>query len=171
MVRALRDAERARALGAQARAEAMRALYAGNIQAANGALATNGTGPSPGLWAALRVNHAVLSPTEAKDLDVEFSLVNDGDAVVDPKLAESRILINGKVLEESGLILGNGPRDARARALGPGDHLRLAYALGDFFKKPGTYRVSWRGTNFQSSDVVFRVLGDEKRPAQGASSP
>jgi hypothetical protein len=181
VVRAQRDAERARALGARARAEAMRAMYATNIRAANRSLATRGattTGAGPadtasgiGLWAAIRVNHPVLSEAEAKDLDLEFSLVNDGDAVVDPKLAESRIVVNGKDLEDSGLILGNGPRDARSSALAPGGHLRFAYALGTYFKEPGTYRVSWHGHRFESPVVIFRVLPDEKPSSECSPRP
>src|SRR5690349_13408949 len=37
------------------------------------------SGAGPGLWAALAVNHAVFLPEEAKALNVEFTLINDGD--------------------------------------------------------------------------------------------
>jgi hypothetical protein len=91
-------------------------------------------------------------------LIVEFTLVNDGEATIDPKIGASRIVVNGTELEDSGLILGNGPRDARFDALPPGDNLRFVYALGDHFKEPGVYRVSWQGASFRSPEVEFRVL-------------
>ena len=112
-----------------------------------------------GLWAALTANHAVFRRGETNGLNVEFTLVNDGGVTVDPKIGESRIVVNGEELADSGLILGNGPRDARFAALPPGDYLRFSYALGDHFKEPGVYRVSWRGADFRSPEVVFRVLG------------
>lgn len=71
-------------------------------------------------------------------------------------------MVNGEELADSGLVLGNGPRDARSAALPPGDHLSFGYALGDHFREPGIYRVSWRGANFRSPEVVFRVLPDRE---------
>ena len=107
------------------------------------------------------MNHAVFLRGEEAGLSVEFTLVNDGEAEIDPKIGESRIVVNGKELADSGLILGNGPRDARFAALPPGEHLRFGYALGDHFQEPGIYRVSWRGANFRSPEVVFRVLAKD----------
>jgi hypothetical protein len=161
---AMREAERARA-------EAERARYVAQVRSAEAAFdATKvGTADGPaagpptarrqgGLWAALALNHPVYEQGQTKDLSIEFTVVNDGDRVVDPKIAESRIIINGEDLADSARILGAGPRDARYGALPPGDHLRFVYALGDYFKRPGVYRVSWRGEHFRSPEVVFRVL-------------
>jgi hypothetical protein len=116
------------------------------------------SGAGPGLWAALSVNHAVFRPEETKALNVEFILINDGDRVLDPRIADSRIIIDGKELADSGFILSNGPRDARFDALPPGEILRFAYALGKYFEEPGVYRVSWQGVGFRSPEVVLRVL-------------
>jgi hypothetical protein len=104
------------------------------------------------------MNYVVFHRGEVDGLKVEFTLVNDGEATIDPKIGESRIVVQGKELAESGLILGNGPRDARFAALPPGQCLRFNSSLGDYFKEPGNYRVSWRGANFRSPEVVFRVL-------------
>ena len=163
------DAER------RARAEAARAQYVAQVRAAQAQFASKATDPADhpeegstarkrgGLWAALGVNHAVFRRGEAKGLNVEFTLVNDGEAIIDPKIGESRIVVNGEELADSGLILGNGPRDARFAALPPGEHLRFGYALGDHFQEPGVYRVSWRGANFRSPEVVFRVLPEKAK--------
>jgi hypothetical protein len=144
-------------LSARARAEFLAAR-----QARQGTLATMETAPSveprDGLWAALSVNHAVFRPEEAKDLNIEFSLINDGGEVLDPGIGDSRLIINGKELADSGFLLSNGPRDARFAALPPGGHLRFAYPLGKTFETPGVYRVSWRGAAFRSPEIVFRVL-------------
>ena len=111
-----------------------------------GAIPPGATGPaagkSPGLWAALSVSHAVFAANEAKELVLEFTIVNDGSQPIDPEIDRSRIIINGKELEESGLILGNGPRDARFTSLPPGDSIRFTSRLGHLFKVSGTYRAS-----------------------------
>jgi hypothetical protein len=115
-----------------------------------------------GVWAALSVNHSAFSRSGVKGFIVEFTLVNDSEVTIDPKIAESRIMVNGKELADSGLLLSNGPRGARFAALPPGEQLRFSNSLGDYFKEPGIYRVLWRGENFRSQEVVFRVLPDER---------
>jgi hypothetical protein len=155
----------------RARVEAEKARYAAQVQAAQAQFVSRATAvPSDhpkegssdpnraGLWAALGVNHVVFRRGELKGLTIEFTLVNDGEVTIDPKIVESRIVVQGKELADSALFLGNGPRDARFAALPPGEHLSFAYSLGDHFKEPGIYRVSWRGANFRSPEVVFRVL-------------
>ena len=115
------------------------------------------------LWAAVSVNHAVLKQGQTKDLSIEFTLVNDGAKVIDPQIAESRILINGAELSVSGSILSTGLKDAQVKALSPGNNLQFGVALGDHFTEPGTYRVSWKGTGFQSPEIVIRVLPEKAR--------
>jgi len=110
------------------------------------------------LWAGLSVNHPVFKAGRTKDLTIEFTLVNDGNNVIDPKIPESRIVINGKELSDSGLILSSVQKGSRFRALPPGESLQFDCLLGDRFKEPGTYRVFWKGSGFQSSETVLRVL-------------
>src|SRR5262249_16793575 len=114
--------------------------------------------PQGRLWAAVTLNHPVFEQGGTKDLSIEFAVVNESDMTIDPKNGESRIAIHGQDLADSARILSNGPRDTRYSALPPGDHLRFVYALGDPFRRPGVYRVSWRGEGFQSPEVVFRVV-------------
>jgi hypothetical protein len=113
------------------------------------------------LWAGLSVNHPVFRAGQTKDLRIEFTLVNDGDKVIDPKIADSRIIINGKELSDSKLILSSVQKDARFKALPPGESLQFDRLLRDQFKEPGTYRVSWKGSGFHSSEIVLRILPEE----------
>jgi hypothetical protein len=161
---AVREAERARV-------EAQRARYLAQVRSAEAAFnaTTVGEGrrpvagspaahPQGKLWAAVTLNHSVLEQGEPKDLSIELTVVNDSDQTIDPKIAESRIVINGQDLADSARILSDSPRDTRYSALPPGGYLRFVYALGDHFERPGVYRVSWRGECFRSPEVIFRVL-------------
>ena len=112
----------------------------------------------PELWAAISVSAPMFDEGWTKDLSIRFTLVNDGSELINPKIEASRIIINGRELENSSLIFGNGPRDARWSALPPGDNLSVAYALEQHFKDPGIYRVSWKGEGFEAPAVIFRVM-------------
>ncbi len=158
---AMREAEQAHQAAAQAQALEIQ-TSAGGQPAARRSPAT----PSPGtaasgnspLWSALSINHTVFRPEVLNSLTIEFTLVNDGTTPVDPKIPRSRIIVNGQELAESSRLLGSESRVARLRSLPPGDSLRFALPLGDRFRTPGTYRVSWRGEDFRSPDLWFRVL-------------
>jgi hypothetical protein len=110
------------------------------------------------LWAALGVSHPLFVQGRAQDLSIDFTLVNDGSKPIEPKLAESRIVINGKELAESGWIKGSGVRAADIRSLSPGERLEFRLPFGDYFHEPGIYRVSWKGQRFHSPEIVFRIL-------------
>jgi hypothetical protein len=113
------------------------------------------------LWAGLSVNHPIFRAGQTKQLRIEFTLVNDGDKMIDPKIPESKIIIDGKELGESGSILSSIQKGTRFKALPPGESLQFDCPLGDRFKEPGIYRVSWKGAGFQSSEIVLRILPDE----------
>jgi hypothetical protein len=110
------------------------------------------------LWAGLSVNHTVFKVGQRKDLRIEFTLVNDGDKVIDPKITDSRIIINGKELSNSELVLSSVQKSARSGALAPGESCQFVCLLGDQFKEPGIYRVSWKGAGFQPREIVLRIL-------------
>jgi hypothetical protein len=157
-----------RAMADQARAQALLARDLAQMESAQAALATAKLGiteqPKAGsLWAGLTVNHPILRAGQTKDLRIEFTLVNDGDEAIDPKIPDSRIVINGKELSDSRLILGSVQKGARFRALPPGESLQFDCLLGDQFKHPGVYRVSWKGAEFHSPEVVLRILPDRAR--------
>ena len=165
------NAERRAAESAALQAE--KARYVVQAQAAQAALARAklavASQPTMGaeaddrqgdLWAALGVSRPIFKLGQTADLRIDFTLVNDGDQVIDPEIAESRIVINGKELADSGLILGNAPKDTRLKALPPGDRLEFGSALGNYFNEPGIYRVSWKGTEFQSPEIVVRIMAE-----------
>src|SRR5262249_36738433 len=110
------------------------------------------------IWAAISVNEPVFVQGWTKNLQIYFTLVNDGSATVNPEIRSSQIVVNGKAWEDSGYIFSNGPRDNRFEALPVGDYLLFTYALGDRFTTPGIYRVSWKGSGFESQEIIFRVL-------------
>jgi hypothetical protein len=83
--------------------------------------------------------------------------------VIDPKIADSRIFINGNELTGTGLILSSVQKGARSETLSPEGSVQFDCLLGDQFKEPGTYRVSWKGAGFRSSEIVLRVLPKEAR--------
>jgi hypothetical protein len=120
------------------------------------------------LWAGLSINQPVFREGGTELLQFTFSMVNDGDKVIDPKITASKIVVNGKPLPDSAHIFGNGPRDDRFTALPPGDFLLFGAGLGSRFKKPGVYRVYWEGEGFRSPEVVFRVLAKEGKGSSAA---
>jgi hypothetical protein len=155
-----------RLMAEQARLQAEQAAYIAQVRSAQPAFAaekldTTYQTPAGSLWAGLSVNHPVFRADQTKDLRIEFTLVNDSDKPIDPKITKSQILINGKELGHSGLILSSVQKGDRSKSLPPGQSLRLDCLLGDWFKEPGIYRVSWKGSGFQSSEIVLRVLPKE----------
>lgn len=118
----------------------------------------------PKLWASVSVSRPLFHAGWTKELLVHFTLVNDGSKTIDPKVESSKIIINGDEVRDSGFIFGNGPRDKRWRALPSGDSLEFTYALESYFKQPGIYRVSWKGENFETPTIVFRVMPAKNNP-------
>jgi hypothetical protein len=152
----------------QARAQADRATYRAQMQSAQAALAAAklraaDQAKAGSLWAGLSVNHPVFRAGQTRDLRIEFTLVNDGDKVIDPKIPGSRLIINGKELSNSAMILGSVEEGARIKALPPGGSLQFDCLLGDQFEQPGVHRVSWKAAGFQSSEIVLRILPEEAR--------
>jgi hypothetical protein len=157
-----------RRLAEQARYQALLARDLAQREAAQAALAAAKPGTadqakSGSLWAGLSVNHIVFKAGQTTDLRIEFTLVNDSDKVIDPKIADSQITINGKEVAASGLILSSVAKGARSQALSPGGSLQFDRLVGDQFKEPGIYRVSWKGSGFQSSEIVLRIVPEANR--------
>lgn len=164
----------------RAKLEADRARYAATLNlaqsewtaAAQAATKTSGstTDSKPvasALWAMVAVNHPVFAQADTRNLAVEFTLVNDGQKPLNPRIGESRILINGKELDQSSAVLDqSAPKEAHDKALAPGESLRFSCTLGRFFQEPGIYRITWVGRAFRSPDAVVRVL-----PAKTTARP
>jgi hypothetical protein len=112
------------------------------------------------LWAALSVPKPLCRQDEvASDkFAIQFCIVNDSPRIVNPEFGSSQLFVNGKELKDWPVIIANGPRDNRWKGMAPGGHLRFSYGLQNYFKEPGVYKVMWKGKNFQSPEIVFRVL-------------
>jgi hypothetical protein len=157
-----------RAMAAEREAHALLARDLAQREAAQNTLAAAKLGTDDqkkkgSLWAGLSVNHPIFRAGQTKDLRIELTLVNDGDQVIDPKIPESRIVINGKELTDSGMILRSVQQGDRSKALPPGQSLQFDCLLGDRFKEPGIYRVSWKGAGFHSPEIVLRILPEGTR--------
>ena len=112
------------------------------------------------LWAAISASTPIRDwPALSVDVFmVQFGLVNDGDKTVDPEIESSQLLVNGKQLENWDHIIGNGPRSKNWKALAPKDHVHFGYALGKHFEEPGIYKLKWKGKDFESAEIVLRVM-------------
>jgi hypothetical protein len=154
---------RERLLAEQARYQALLARDLAQVRSPQAAAKLGITERSKvgALWAGLSVNHPTFIAGQTKDLRIEFALVNDGYKVIDPKIADSRIIINGKELTDSGAILSSIQKGARSQALSPGESLQFDCLLGDHFREPGIYRVYWKSSGIQSSEIVLRILPKE----------
>jgi hypothetical protein len=71
-----------------------------------------------------------------------------------------QIVIDGKEVEESDFIFGNGPQPPGGYGiLQPGESYEFGKGLevGKYFPDAREYKVSWRGYGFQSSTIAVRV--------------
>jgi hypothetical protein len=128
-------------------------------------LSSKGTTKQSGakIWAAITINEPVFIAGWTKNLQINFTLVNDGAATINPEIEASEIIVNGETWADSNFIFGNGPKDNRFTALPPKDYLLFGYALGERFNEPGIYRVSWKGKTFEAPEIVFRILPQNQK--------
>jgi hypothetical protein len=116
------------------------------------------------LWAGISVSQPVFvgkNDTVPGIFQINFTMINDGDKTIDPEISSSKLLINGKELKDWPILVSNGPKDNRFKALPPGDYLLFGSGLGKYFEEPGIYKVSWQGKAFQSNEIEFRVLPEK----------
>jgi hypothetical protein len=112
------------------------------------------------LWAAISTSTPIRDwPAFSKDVFmVRFGVVNDGDKTVDPEIGASHLLVNGKELKDWGEIIGNGLHSTKWKSLAPRDHVEFGIGLGEEFQEPGIYKLKWKSKDFESPEIVFRVL-------------
>lgn len=110
------------------------------------------------LWVALSVSEPLVHHTRLKQFHMFFAIQNDGEKSIDPKDETWVLNINGKDHPGSQMLFGNGPRGIGRDSLSPGESGQFTIAIGSWFEKPGTYKVIWRGQDFETAPVVFRVL-------------
>jgi hypothetical protein len=125
------------------------------------ALSQGGQEPAAGvkLWAALAVSEPIFDRGGVDQMQVSFADYNEGDATADPKIESSHLLINGVEPRDWPLVIGNGPRGKIFYSLPPGKTLQFGYGLGPrYFLDPGIYKLRWKGENFESPELTFRVV-------------
>ena len=127
--------------------------------------------PHPGLWAAVTVAEPVVTVVLVGKLMVNFGLVNDTSGPVNTKIDTWKLVINGQPYTGSQTLFGNGLRLKGMESLSAGDNASFTYQLGDLFRKPGIYTLSWQGEGFASGPVVFRVVEDSPNATQPATAP
>lgn len=130
-----------------------------------GAVGTQNVRQNQYPWVALSVSEPLVHPNRLKQFQVYFAMHNDGIKPFDTKMVSWRLNINGKDHPNSQLLFFNGPKDERWQSLPAGEYLLFTYALGEWFKSPGTYKIMWKGDGFESPPVYFRVLALDKSQA------
>lgn len=115
-----------------------------------------------GLHAAIRGELVRRDPpyTQPPFVMLSFILLNDSEKPINAAQGGWKIVIDGKDLEDSGFIFGNGPGPVGGwGTLKPGESYEFGKALelSRYFPEQREYRVSWKGKGFQSSTITVRV--------------
>jgi hypothetical protein len=88
------------------------------------AAAASTAAPAPASAAVVSVDLAVKIVN--KKVAIEGVVKNVSPAVIDTKVVDSKLLVDGKPLESWPLAIGNGPRDGREFKLSPGDKVEFS---------------------------------------------
>jgi hypothetical protein len=91
---------------------------------------------------------------------VTFHLLNDSEAAKTTAPESWKIVIDGKELSDSGWIFGNGPGPVGGYgtlATGSTFDFGPALPIAKYFPEAKEYRISWKGTYFQSPTVTVRI--------------
>ena len=113
----------------------------------------------PGLHAGIRAQ--IIPPsTDTPSVMLLFVLMNDSETPLDVEAGSWRIVLNGKELNDSGNLFGNGPMPVGGyRVLKPGEFYEFGKALpiAEYFLPNGQYQVSWKGAAFQSPTIAVTI--------------
>lgn len=91
---------------------------------------------------------------------VSFLLLNDSDSDLAASPESWKLIVDGKVLPDSGYLFGNGPQPSEGYAtLRSGATFQFAKALpiSKYFPEKREYKISWAGKNFQSPTVLIPI--------------
>ena len=98
--------------------------------------------------------------TDEPRVMLSFVLLNDTNAPLTVHEDSWKIVVNGRELEDSGGIFGNGPHPIGGYGtLKPGESYQLgkALSLNEYFPTPGEYKVAWKGKGFESPTITVLV--------------
>ena len=111
------------------------------------------------VWAAVTVDSPIFHINQP--INVMFAATNLSDTPI--RLTELReetvLVINGKEWPDSRFTFTNGAHST-AQFLQPGKSMMFVYQLTSVFKEPGLYRIVWRGKDFETLPIEFRVAKD-----------
>jgi len=115
-----------------------------------------------GLHAAIRGELVRRDPpyTQPPFVMLTCILLNDSEAPINAVDGGWKIVIDGKELEDSDFIFGNGPGPVGGwGTLKPGESYEFGKALelSRYFPEEREYRVFWKGKAFRSSTITVRV--------------
>jgi hypothetical protein len=130
----------------------------------------------PKLWSAISIKPPVFDPEmftiDRPKVRIYLGLVNDGTRTLETGLRESVLVVNGQPRrgEAWEAALKEGLRGDTPEKLSPGEHAGVVCPLDEVITERGTYRVSWKGRNFQSPEVVYRIMprGSSSKPKPAA---
>jgi hypothetical protein len=91
---------------------------------------------------------------------VAFLLLNDSETAQSTAAESWRIVVDGKELEDSGYILGNGPAPIGGYGTlssGAAFNFGKALPIAKYFPERREYRISWKGRYFESPTVTVRI--------------
>jgi hypothetical protein len=122
------------------------------------------------LWSAVSMSHSVFDPFtfNVSGPEIHLGLVNDGTQTVETGLRDSVLIVNGKSLsgEKWEAALKECLTGDAWERLRPNEHTVVVCPLQGLVDQPGTYRLSWKGKQFQSPETVLRILPRDPVPSK-----
>ncbi len=116
------------------------------------------THPAPGLEVVLAGAPLELTMATRKDFKLSFAVTNHGDAVVDPRLHESDLTINGESSVQWGAAVGNGAADEDWEALQPQHTVSREWMFGEhLFRAPGDFTLVLHVADLASAPLRVHV--------------
>ena len=121
-----------------------------------------GDKPCVGLHAGIRVEFVRRNPpfTQPSYVMISFVLLNDDDKPIDASEASWKLTIDGRELDDSGMIFGNGLGPVGGwKTLNPGTTAEFSKGLDadKYFPESRAYKLSWKGRGFQSPTIEVTV--------------
>ena len=114
------------------------------------------------LHAGIRAEFVRRDPpyTQPPFVMVSFVLLNDGDTSAESSPGSWKLVIDGKELNDSAMIFGNGPGPVNGwRTLNPGETAEFGKELEaiEYFPDGRDHKISWHGTGFQSPTITVKI--------------
>jgi hypothetical protein len=109
------------------------------------------------VWAAVTVDSPIIPVNQPINVTFAASNLSDMPILMTELRDDTVLVINGKEWPDSRFNFSNGPHPV-ARFLQPGKSMMFLYQLSSVFSEPGLYRIVWRGKDFETLPIEFRVV-------------